>query len=208
MAFVQVNQFVDNDVFEAVGWFLGKFKVEPDATGLDVTGAPAGLHLFDAPRRGFDAEDRLPLGQQGRDLRFELAAIPFGQHPLTLGAIAAGAYIEVEIAFVADHHLGRAGLVDHIQPVAVAPVVMTFTGDHLAWRLAFLAGKFEPLLFDPGQLGNGKEPNRLIADPLGRSNAHPAIGRIDAQVQILDRFAHNVDDKVGYGDLVHSCYVT
>ena len=49
MSLEQVDHFVDDDVFEAVGGFFDEFEVEPDAAGSDVAGAPFCFHLFDAP---------------------------------------------------------------------------------------------------------------------------------------------------------------
>ena len=68
-AFEHVNELVDEDVFEQVGRLLGQLQVEPDAPSLGIARPPPGLHSFDAPRGSLDADYRLPLRQQGRDLR-------------------------------------------------------------------------------------------------------------------------------------------
>ena len=84
VSFQQVGHFVDDDVFEAFRWLLGEFQIEPDASGRGIAGAPFGFHAFDAPVGDLDAQDRLPLLDQGRYQGLQSLAIPALQDTLTL----------------------------------------------------------------------------------------------------------------------------
>lgn len=59
--FQEVQQFMDDDVLQAVLWLLGQFQIDPNALGKDVAGAPFGLHLLDRPLVDLHSDDRLPF---------------------------------------------------------------------------------------------------------------------------------------------------
>ena len=72
----QVNQFVDNDVFEALAGFLGEIGVEADGVGLRIAASPLGLHPPHEDPADFNTHQRFPLGNHRRDRCLELLAIP------------------------------------------------------------------------------------------------------------------------------------
>ena len=115
VALEQVNHFVDNDVLQAMNWFLDKLEIQPDATCLDVAGAPFGFHLFHAPLGYLYVDDRFPFRDQGSNLFFEPAAIPGVQDALSRRGIAVGPHEEVHGFVVANDHCWRAFLIDHIE---------------------------------------------------------------------------------------------
>jgi len=90
--FQQMHQFVDNDVFERLGWPRCQGQRQPDAPGRWVASAPAGAHAFDAPKSCLDAHSGLPQGQQRTNGGFELGALPFlgSQVALRVNTAAAG----------------------------------------------------------------------------------------------------------------------
>src|SRR5450759_2374443 len=72
----QMNEFVDDDVFEALHRLLGEFKVQPDAVGLGIASAPSRFHFLDAPLSDHNTQDRLPFLDERWNQFFELLAIP------------------------------------------------------------------------------------------------------------------------------------
>ena len=99
VSFEQVNHFMHDDVFEAVGRFFDEFEVEPDALLFDVAGAPFRFHVFDSPVGDFDADDGFPFLDEGWDDGFELLAIPLEQDALSLRSVASCAHKEVDPFF-------------------------------------------------------------------------------------------------------------
>lgn len=78
--FQEVQQFMDDDVFQAIFRFLCQFQVDPDALGRDVAGALFGFHLFDRPLVDLYSDDVLPFLNQGLNSGFESGPIPLLQH--------------------------------------------------------------------------------------------------------------------------------
>src|SRR5438270_8846956 len=142
--------------------FLDKLEIQPDATCLDVASAPFGFHLFHAPLGYLHADDHFPLSDQGSNLLLEPPAIPGIQYALPLKGITAGPHVEIHGLVVANDHCWRALLVNHIEQVTVALIVVALAGNKLSCRLALLALKLRLLALDPCQPGNGKETYSLI----------------------------------------------
>jgi hypothetical protein len=45
----EMDEFVHNDIFEALYRLLSEFEIQPNATGIGATGSPFGFHFLDAP---------------------------------------------------------------------------------------------------------------------------------------------------------------
>jgi len=84
-----------------------------------------------------------------------------------------------------------------IEKVPLTPDIVRLTGDHQALRLAWGVPQSVPLLPDPGEALDDRQPNSLVTDPVGGSDPHPAIGRIDGDVDMLDGLVNNVDIETG-----------
>jgi len=67
MALNEMDQFVDDDVFEALHRFLGQFEVQPDATGDWIAGAPPSFHFPDTPSCDLNTQRYLPFLQKRRN---------------------------------------------------------------------------------------------------------------------------------------------
>ena len=80
----QVHEFVNHDVFEALHRLFGQFQVQPYSTCGGVAASPLGLHFFDAPVAGLNAQDGLPLLHQRRDQDLELLTVPAQEGSFTL----------------------------------------------------------------------------------------------------------------------------
>ena len=63
----QVNQFVNNNVFEALRWFLGQLGVEANRACLVVATSPFGLHPLHEEPLGPHIQQRLPSREHGRN---------------------------------------------------------------------------------------------------------------------------------------------
>ena len=65
-----MRQLVRDDVIEADGRLLGELEGQPDFPGRRVARAPAGLHVFNLPRRWAKPRPCLPEGEpRGNSLR-------------------------------------------------------------------------------------------------------------------------------------------
>jgi hypothetical protein len=78
--FQEVQQLVDDDVFQAIFRFLSQFQIDPDALGEDIASAPFGFHLFDRPLGDLYSDYVLPFDDQGLDSGFQPGPIPLLQH--------------------------------------------------------------------------------------------------------------------------------
>src|ERR1051325_8307768 len=78
---------------------------------------------------------------------------------------------------------------------------MTLTADHFPLGLARLFFKSRLLSFDPAEFANHRQPHRVIAHPQRHGYAHPSLRRIHAQMEVLDRLAHNLNPQTVHGDL-------
>ena len=76
----EVQQFMDDDVFQAIFRFLSQFQIDPDALGEDIASAPFGFHLFDRPLGDLYSDDVLPFLNQGLNSGFQPGPIPLLQH--------------------------------------------------------------------------------------------------------------------------------
>ena len=63
--FDEVEEFVDDEVFEALGGLFGEVRVEADGSGEVVAASPACFHALDEELPGLDAEAGFPLGDEG-----------------------------------------------------------------------------------------------------------------------------------------------
>src|ERR1035437_9414677 len=65
VTFKQMGQFVNNDVFNALGRLLDKFKLQPNSVGIDVASPPPRLHSLDSPFSDGNTHHILPLLDDG-----------------------------------------------------------------------------------------------------------------------------------------------
>jgi hypothetical protein len=65
-ALMRVNEFVDNQVFQALHRLFGEFQVQPNATSVCIAGAPLGLHALDTPVRQVDINYCLTFEHKGQ----------------------------------------------------------------------------------------------------------------------------------------------
>ena len=79
------------------------------------------------------------------------------------------------------------------QAITFAQKIMALAIHHFALALAGLLGKFGLLPLDPTQLVDHRQPHGLIADDQRHGHTHPPHGRVHAQVQVFDVFAHHLD---------------
>jgi hypothetical protein len=101
------------------------------------------------------------------------------------------AHVEHERLVAAELDPGRALGLDDLEAVAAAPVVVALAAHHLPRRLARLRSKPACCLLDPAQLADHRHPHRGVRDGHRRRDAHAAVGRVDPEVEVLDRLAHD-----------------
>src|SRR5438128_2333430 len=148
----EMHEFVDDDIFEALYWLFGEFKVQPDATGVSVACAPLGFHSFDAVRGYLKAQGRLPFVQKWRDQFPQLLAIPTLQDSLALRGIHFWPDMEFDGRFIAHQNFGCRIVAQDAETIALPQEIVALSADHLPFRLAGLGFKSRPLAFDPPKL--------------------------------------------------------
>ena len=185
----EVGHLVDDDVLKARQGLLRQFGVEPDAADPDVATAPSCLHSPDTPVGDLDADPGLPLGNDFGDTLAEASPVPPVKQGLAGVAPGGGTDSHLDPGVAPEANAGRASRFDDIQPVAPTLEVVALTGDELAARLAILSPKPGALSPNPGQPGDHRQPHRVVVEAQGRGNAHPSLGRVDTQVQVLDVLA-------------------
>jgi hypothetical protein len=62
----EMNEFVNDEIFEALHRPFRQFEIQPDAPLRYAACTPLSLHLFDAPSSALDAQDRLPFRDERR----------------------------------------------------------------------------------------------------------------------------------------------
>jgi len=65
VTFKQMGQFVDNNVLNALGRLLDKFKIQPNSAGIDIASPPPGLHSLDSPFSDGNTHRICPLLDDG-----------------------------------------------------------------------------------------------------------------------------------------------
>lgn len=123
--FEEVDEFVDEDVFETGGGLFGEFGVEADGAAGGGATAPAGFHMADGDVGDLNAEDGFPFGDEGGQGVFDLVPIPGGEEGLPFGFVGAGADGEVE-GGVVQFDGGRGVVLGDGEEVAFAPDVVAF----------------------------------------------------------------------------------
>ena len=127
--FQEVQQFVDDDIFQAIFRFFGQLQVYPDAFGIDIAGAPFGFHLFDRPLVDLNTDYLLPFDDQGLDSGFEPGPIPLLQHRRTMPDRSSGLFVEIDVGATSQFDHVDAGVRNHIQEIAFSFQIVTFSGD-------------------------------------------------------------------------------
>jgi hypothetical protein len=98
---------------------------------------------------------------------------------------------------VVDLHAGGGLLLHHLEQVASTPDVVALAVEVLASALPFLVAQLLLLLLDPAELGDGEQPNCVQAHLRRSRDAHPAGGRVDAQMDVLDVLPHHLHADAG-----------
>lgn len=183
--FQQVDHFMHNDVFQAFPGFFGQLSIQADASSVRVATAPPGFHQLHKEVGHMHIQLRLPFGNQRQDGGFQLLPEPSLQYFLSLLLVGARANLKEQGAVFELHNRREVGFY-HFEQVALAPDVVALTIQVLTRGLALLFQEFLLLALDPVQFCNRIQAESIEAHAGGRRYADPAIGRIDAQMDILD----------------------
>lgn len=193
--FEQVCQFMNNDVFKALARLFGKVAVEADTAGAGIATAPFGLHALHVDFFHLHAHDLFPVGNQGDGGVAHLFTIPGGDDRLLLFEITAGADRELHVIVFQLHGWNLIRLV-HFEQIAPPPNIMAFPVHIVTRSFAFLRLHLGLMAFDPVHFGDDVHAQGIEADPPRRGDAHPARGRVDAEVDVLDILEDHVHGNV------------
>ena len=199
----QVGELVQHQVFDGARRLFGQFEVEDDVARARAACPPLAFHGADADAGGADAEPLLPLRDEHVEAALEFAALEAFEVPLDFGGI-------VRVAGVDEEARLRAGAVGlrpgaptcrwpHLQPM-VHPEEPVLLPRHVPqfgpWRQR---GDACLLLADPIGFGGDKLRDARFRHAQRRRHRHAAVGRVDAQVDVLDAFARELEFDAGGG---------
>ena len=199
----QVSELVQYQVFDGARRFRGEAAVKHDVARARAACPPLAFHGADADAGGADAEPLFPLRDECVKAALEFAALEAFEVPLDFGGI-------VRVAGVDDQAGWRSGGFDDLgsDPAGGAP------------HFQHMRRTEEPVLLPrhvpqlrPGRLGG--DAGLMVADPIGfggherrdacfrhsrrRRHRHAAVGRVNAQVDVLDAFARELEFDAGGG---------
>jgi hypothetical protein len=202
MPFIQMHEFMDGDVLQALHRLLREFEVQPNPTNFDIAASPLGFHFLDAAVNGLQAQNPLPFLQEWWQQFVKLSPIPPLQCAFALRSVGFSAHMEFDGGLVVQDNLDGAVVVNDAEPVSPPEKVMALAADHFAGGLARLTRKSGPLAFDPAELADDRKAHRFVADSDWRGYPYPAMRGINPQVQVLDVLADNLNRQATDGDLV------
>ena len=188
--FEDVNQFVNDEVFEAFEGLFREVGVEAYRPCVVIAAPPLGFHALDEDSLHLHAEACFPFGDQRHGGQPQLLAIPLVHDGLALGLASVRADVEEHFAVF---EFDGGGLVDlnDLEQVAFAPDVVAFTVEEFTGGFAFLLLEFVLLFANPGQFGDGKDADGIEAHVRRGRDGHASRGRVDAEVDIFDVLAHD-----------------
>ena len=192
VAFQEMHEFVDDDVFEALDRLLGEFEVQPHAATIGVAGAPLGFHSFDSRLCGRHFHARLHFAMSGGINSFKLLSIPALQNLSRCAARFAGRTYSSIVELLRNNRAGPIAIYD-AEAVALPKKVVALAANYLPLGLPRLGFEFRPLAVDPAELADHRKPDGVIAHPQRRRHAHAAVRRVDAEMQVLDALPDDLD---------------
>ena len=88
---LQVCQFVEDHILQALQWLLCQLQIDPDLSRFRIAGSPLGRHVLGLPCAAMQFRPTLPYGQQSLNLCLQLIPIPLIDEclPLLSGAFLA-----------------------------------------------------------------------------------------------------------------------
>ena len=191
----QVGELVQHQVFDGVRRFRGEAAVKNDVARARAACPPLAFHGTDADAGGADAEPLLPFRDERVEAALELAAFEAFEVPLDFGSIVWVAGVDDEAG---RRLVGRGFDGGGSDPASGGP------------HFQHVYRTEEPVLLPrhvprlrPGRLGG--DSGLVAADPIGfggdescdlrfrrarrRRHRHASVGRVDAQVDVLNAFA-------------------
>ena len=92
-------------------------------------------------------------------------------------------------------------MLDHSQAIPSSEEIVSLAADQLPSRLARLVRESGALPFDPAKLPHHGKAGGMIRDGQGRGHADAAVRRVNAEVQVLDRRADDLNRQTADDDL-------
>lgn len=111
--------------------------------------------------------------------------MPTQQNNFPLLGTGAGTHEQIEAGDTAHGDTRRGIVFMHPQAVPFAKKIVTFAINHLTLGLARLLQKLRFLPFDPAQLVDHRQAHGFIVHHQRGGHPNPAMGRIDAQMQVF-----------------------
>ena len=203
--FDQVGELVQHHVFDGARRFRGEAAVKNDVARARAACPPLAFHGTDADASGADAEPLLPLRDERVEAALEFAALEAFEVPLDFGGIVrvAGVDDEARWRFVGRGFDGGgtepAGGGPHLQHVhrPEEPVLLSRHVPQL--RPGRLSGDAGLVVADPIGFGGNERRDARFRRARRRRHRHAAVGRVDAQVDVLDAFARELEFDAGGG---------
>ena len=171
--FENMNQFMDDYVFETLLGLFGQVGVEANCAGLRVAASPAGFHAADVKLFDFDSDPWFPLCNQLLRRVPNLISIPLFDDLLSLCFVCARTDSQHHAVVFQLDGWWLIGF-SNCQQIPLAPDEVTFPFEILTGSLAFLLLQLPLLTPDPAQFRDRVETDRVQVHQLGRSDANAA----------------------------------
>ncbi len=199
---MNVSQFVDDYVFQAMLRFLGQFQVEADPSRIHKTGTPAGFHFLDGPGVYFHSDNVLPFFDQPGYPLLQLTPIPFGHCLFTSDPVTTHPDVKVNSAVAVEVHFRHGVVVKDVKFVLPSLVIMDLTGNVFMNDRVSHGFEFQPMFFDPRKFGHDKQPDYAILQPYWGGNPDPAHRRKNPQMKVPDVLFNHVHHNVLYNYMI------
>ena len=202
---------MQHHIFDGARRLRGEAAVEHNVARARAACPPFAFHGADADAGGADAEPLLPLRDERVEAALEFAALEAFEVPLDFGGIVGVAGVDYE----AGWRFEARGFDGGSDPASGGPHLQHV---HRTEEQVLLP-RYVPQL-RPGRLGG--DAGLVAADPIGfggdelsdlrfrrarrRRRRHAAVGRVDAQVDVLDAFARELEFDTGGGHGAHGLW--
>jgi len=159
--FQQMDHLVDHHVFQAFQRMFGQLQIQPDPSGLYITGAPAGFHALNAYFLNVDPQPGLVAFYDNRDESFKFLSVPLIQEllPFFLGMPRSDA--QVQFPFF-EFHLCLLMAFLYPQAAGSSQVVVAFSIPNFFIALSALSLQLLLLFLDPAESGEDKAADEAL----------------------------------------------
>jgi len=197
--FEEVGQFMEHHVIDGGRRLFGQFEVEDDVAALRSARPPLAFHGADADGWGRDAEPGTPRRHELVEARVQFAAVQPIEVALDFGGVPWVAGVDEEAPLNGLRAGPLACRRPHLQPLADPEEPMLLPRLVAEFGARRQCGDARLVTADPIGFGGNELRDARFRHPQRRRHRHAAVGRVYAQVHVLDAFARELEFDAGGG---------